>query len=208
MFWAYLMLINIDLFSDARSWMAGLIAQQCFEWYPCRWDGSWKDYSDNCLVCLPYWSQKAQWTIPCYCSSLVSTEFAAESCEVFFFLFYFYWSLLICVIYRTLSNWLLEFEKWTPSIIVVSYKVRLNFSKTSGYPTVSPVWSLNPQTHAWQSTALQPERFRWLIIQLMFSCRVHPTCVVQLHLKSGEESSMLYLLLMSMWWKTSQSSQR
>ena len=27
--------------------------------------------------------------------------------------------------YRTLSNWLLEFEKWTPSIIVVSYKVRL-----------------------------------------------------------------------------------
>ena len=24
---------------------------------------------------------------------------------------------------RTLSNWLLEFEKWTPSIIVVSYKV-------------------------------------------------------------------------------------
>ena len=25
---------------------------------------------------------------------------------------------------RTLSNWLLEFEKWTPSIIVVSYKVR------------------------------------------------------------------------------------
>ena len=26
---------------------------------------------------------------------------------------------------RTLSNWLLEFEKWTPSIIVVSYKVRL-----------------------------------------------------------------------------------
>ena len=125
-----------------------------------------------------------------------------------FLLFYFYWSFLICVIYRTLSNWLLEFEKWTPSIIVVSYKVRLNFSKTSGYPTVGPVWSLNPQTRAWQSTVLQPERFRWLIIQLMFSCRVHPTCVVQLHLKSGEESSMLYLLLMSMWWKTNQSSQR
>ena len=77
-----------------------------------------------------------------------------------FLLFYFYQSLLICVIYRTLSNWLLEFEKWTPSIIVVSYKVRLNFSKTSGYPTVSTVWSLNPQTRAWQSTALQPEHFR------------------------------------------------
>ena len=88
MFWAYLMLINIDLFSDARSWMAGLIAQQCFEWYPCRWDGSWKDYSDNCLVCLPYWSQKAQWTIPCYCSSLVSTVFAQNLVKCFSFVLF------------------------------------------------------------------------------------------------------------------------
>ena len=125
-----------------------------------------------------------------------------------FLLFYFYWSLLICVIYRTLSNWLLEFEKWTPSIIVVSYKVRQDFLKSSGYPTVGPVGSLNPQTHAWQSSAPQPEWSGWLIIQIMFSRRVHPTCVVQLLLKSEEESSMLYLLLMSMWWKTSQSSQR
>ena len=125
-----------------------------------------------------------------------------------FLLFYFYWSFLICVIYRTLSNWLLEFEKWTPSIIVVSYKVRQDFPKSSGYPTVGPVWRLNPQTHAWQSSAPQPECPRWLIIQIMFFCRVHPTCVVQLLLKSEEESSMLYLLLMSMWWKTSQSSQR
>ena len=56
-----------------------------------------------------------------------------------FLLFYFYWSFLICVIYRTLSNWLLEFEKWTPSIIVVSYKVRQDFPKRSGYPTCMAV---------------------------------------------------------------------
>jgi len=31
---------------------------------------------------------------------------------------------LVIVPLSTLSNWLLEFEKWTPSIIVVSYKVR------------------------------------------------------------------------------------
>ena len=31
--------------------------------------------------------------------------------------------IIICIANRTLSNWLLEFEKWAPSIIVVSYKV-------------------------------------------------------------------------------------
>lgn len=26
------------------------------------------------------------------------------------------------IVFRTLSNWVLEFEKWSPSVVVVSYK--------------------------------------------------------------------------------------
>lgn len=48
----------------------------------------------------------------------------------------------------------------------------------------------------------------FMVNGFMFVFRVLPTCVVQLLLRSEGESSMLYSLLMSMWWRTSQSCQR
>ena len=48
----------------------------------------------------------------------------------------------------------------------------------------------------------------FMVNGFMIVFRVLPTCVVQLLLRSEGESSMLYSLLMSMWWRTSQSCQR
>ena len=53
--------------------MASFIAQQCSKWHSCWWDGSRKNYSDHCLVCLLDWDQETQWTILGYCASFVST---------------------------------------------------------------------------------------------------------------------------------------
>ena len=60
----------------------------------------------------------------------VGTHFISENATaVFVFNGYYFIDFLtiipahLTLFCRTLSNWLLEFEKWTPSIIVVSYKV-------------------------------------------------------------------------------------
>lgn len=36
-------------------------------------------------------------------------------------------SCVFIIIYRTLSNWVYEFDKWAPSVVKVSYKVSLSY---------------------------------------------------------------------------------
>ncbi len=44
-----------------------------------------------------------------------------------FFLFLFFFFFFFFFLYRTLSNWVIELDKWAPSIVKIAYKVAIDF---------------------------------------------------------------------------------
>lgn len=117
--------------SDQRSGVAGVTLQQQLEWHPGWWDGSRQNDPDYRPHHLPHGVQAHQWALPHHRTSLVSVNvsprFPVESIGLkmtnacrkrLLFL-----NQSCSFVYRTLSNWVYEFDKWAPSVVKVSYKV-------------------------------------------------------------------------------------
>lgn len=92
--------------------MDGITIQQSFERDSCRWNGSWKNHSNNQPDYVSDRTQTSNGTLLDYCTTIVS----------FYYYVYQHVEPDIAFITRTLPNWVLEFEKWAPAISTIVYK--------------------------------------------------------------------------------------
>lgn len=84
--------------------MAGVAVQQPPEWHSCGRNGPGQDYPDNLADCILDGGQKQLWYFLPYLLILTTGPY------------------LVIVPLATMPNWIIEFERWTPTLNVLAYR--------------------------------------------------------------------------------------